>query len=107
MTKITFVSHSGNAVDVDAEDGDSIMRAALDNGIDGIEAECGGSLMCATCHVYIDPADAARVGDPSAEEQEMLEGAESELRNTSRLSCQVTVSPALEGVTIHLPEAQT
>lgn len=106
MAKITFITASGEATTVDAPAGEALMRIALDNGITGIEAECGGSMMCATCHIYIAPEFMERVGPRQDGEGDMLEGAASELRDTSRLSCQVIMRPDLDGMVVHLPESQ-
>jgi 2Fe-2S ferredoxin len=107
MTKITFVSADGARTTVDATDGSSVMQTALDNAIDGIQAECGGAMACATCHVYVDPAFAANTGSAGEHEAEMLEFAACEVKPTSRLSCQIKVSQDLDGLTVHLPERQT
>ena len=82
------------------------MRAAVMNGLDGILAECGGSLACGTCHVYVEPSQLARLPPPSAVEDEMLDMTASERRPNSRLSCQIVMSDALDGLVLHLPERQ-
>ncbi|HLJ63278.1 MAG TPA: 2Fe-2S iron-sulfur cluster-binding protein, partial [Stellaceae bacterium] len=82
------------------------MQAAIANGIDGIVAECGGSAMCATCHVYVDEADLARLPKISQGEDEMLESTAAERRKNSRLSCQLVMTTGLDGLTVHLPETQ-
>ena len=81
------------------------MDGAVNNGIDGILAECGGAMSCATCHVYIDDAWVSKVAAPTEMEQEMLEVV-SNPKETSRLSCQVTVTNEMEGLKVHLPESQ-
>ncbi len=106
MTKITFVSHDGTRTIVDARDGDSVMHTAIAHDIDGIMGECGGSMMCATCHCYVDNIFADKLSERKDGEDDMLESAACEVRSTSRLSCQIKVSPELEGLIIHLPEAQ-
>ncbi|KND18194.1 reductase [Pannonibacter phragmitetus] len=106
MTKIHFISATGIETVIDARDGDSVMHAAILNDVEGILAECGGSMMCATCHCYVDPAWQDKVTPPSEPEAGMLASAASAVRETSRLSCQITVGPELEGLIIHLPEAQ-
>lgn len=105
MTKVVFISHAGDTHEVDAEAGTSIMRAAVNNGIDGIVAECGGSCSCATCHCYIDEAWLERVEAPSQIEKDMLECV-LEPKPNSRLSCQVTLTDAMDGIVVHLPENQ-
>nr|WP_165131183.1 2Fe-2S iron-sulfur cluster-binding protein [Rhizobium rhizoryzae] len=107
MTWIIFISHDGNETAVDAADGDNVMRAALANDVDGIVAECGGSMMCATCHCYVDEAWVERVGTRADGEEDMLESAACEVKPTSRLSCQIRIRPELDGLVIHLPESQT
>ncbi len=81
------------------------MEGAIDNNIDGIEAECGGMCSCATCHVYVDPAWFEATGSPENIEQDMLESA-LDLQETSRLSCQIEVSDELDGLIVRLPELQ-
>ncbi|PYB72278.1 2Fe-2S iron-sulfur cluster-binding protein [Rhizobium wuzhouense] len=107
MTKIVFMSHDGATTEVEAIDGDNIMRVALANDVDGIIGECGGSMMCATCHCYVDDAWAQRVGPRADGEEDMLESAACEVRPTSRLSCQIRIAAELDGLVIHLPESQT
>lgn len=106
MLIVTYVSSSGATTKVDAEDSANVMQAAVAHGIDGIIGECGGSMMCATCHVYIDEAFATRTGPRSEGEEEMLEGAVCEIRPSSRLSCQIAISKELDGLLVHLPPRQ-
>ncbi|MFC4347263.1 2Fe-2S iron-sulfur cluster-binding protein [Kordiimonas lipolytica] len=105
MTKITFVSPDGEERIIDAEDGDTVMDAAINNDVPGILAECGGACACATCHVYVDDAFMDKVGTPSEMEESMLEFNEHRQEN-SRLSCQIKVSPDLEGLRVTAPESQ-
>ncbi len=106
MPKVTFVQANGNRSTVDVKEGQSVMRAAIDNNIPGIIAECGGSCSCATCHVYVDDADVARMGTVAGDEAEMLDGVAAERKPSSRLSCQLEISAALDGITIHIPATQ-
>jgi len=106
MPTIVYVQPDGSRREVEASSGTSVMKNAVLNDVPGIVAECGGSLMCATCHVYVDPADLDRVPSLSDEEDEMLEVTESERRDTSRLSCQLIVEEGLDRFTVHVPEAQ-
>jgi 2Fe-2S ferredoxin len=107
MAKVTYVDHTGAAVEVDIEVGENVMRGALYNGIEGITGECGGGLSCATCHCYVDDAWTEAAGGPSSEaEAELLESAAAEVRPTSRLSCQLVVTEALDGLVVHMPEHQ-
>ena len=107
MPKVTYVSHTGSATTVDVPVGENVMRGALYNGIDGIAGECGGAPSCATCHVYIDDAWTAKVGAATdSAESELLEGAACAVKPTSRLSCQVVMTEALDGLVVHTPESQ-
>lgn len=105
MPQVTFVSHDGAVTEVQAESGVSVMQAAVDNGVDGIIAECGGACSCATCHCYVDEAWVAKAGEPSEIEQDMLECVLDPQEN-SRLSCQITVSDELDGLVVKVPESQ-
>jgi len=101
-----YKSNDGEVRSVDATVGDSVMETAVKNDIDEVVAECGGSLICSTCHVYLDDATVAIVPEPDDAELDMLEGVASERRPNSRLSCQVIVSEAMAEHTIHTPEDQ-
>ena len=105
MTKITFIAHDGTQFDVEAENGSTVMENAIRNAVPGIEAECGGACACATCHVYVDAAWKDKVGAPNEQETSMLSFVDS-VQDTSRLSCQITVTGALDGLVVHLPESQ-
>ncbi len=106
MPKVTFVAHDGVTKTVEEPDGASIMQAAQNAGIGGIVAECGGSMMCATCHVYVRDPWLAKLPDMTATESEMLTMTVSERRASSRLSCQIVLGAALDGITVDLPEKQ-
>lgn len=107
MPSVTYIAASGDAHTVDVLLGENVMRGALYNDIDGIIGECGGGLACATCHCYVDAAWTDKVGEPSSQdERDMLESAGAEVRPTSRLSCQIDMTPALDGLVVHLPETQ-
>jgi ferredoxin, 2Fe-2S len=86
--------------------GRSVMQAAVEAGIDGIVAECGGVLVCATCHVYVAPDWATRLPAANDDERAMLEFTAAPRRNGSRLCCQLVVEPRLDGLTLELPERQ-
>lgn len=105
MAQVTFIDPAGTAHEVNVENGTSLMQAALDNGIDGIVAECGGACSCATCHCYIDAAWVGKVNEPSSIEKDMLECV-IDPQDNSRLSCQVFVSDELDGLVVTLPQAQ-
>lgn len=96
----------GDVRTVDARVGDTIMETAIQNDIDEVVAECGGSLICATCHVYLEPATEALYDEPDDAEVEMLEGVAGERRENSRLSCQLSVIAGIDGHTIDLPDRQ-
>jgi ferredoxin, 2Fe-2S len=107
MSKVTYIGHQGESTTIDVPDGENLMHGAQYNGVDGIVGECGGGLACATCHCYVDEAWAAQVGGPSSQdESDMLESTSSEVRATSRLSCQIVMSAALDGLIVHIPESQ-
>lgn len=105
MVKINFTDHAGTTRTVDVEPGATVMEAAIRNAIPGIEAECGGACACATCHVYVDEAWRARVGDPTPMEEDMLDFGY-DVRPNSRLSCQIKVTTELDGVLLTTPERQ-
>lgn len=106
MPAITFIHPNGASERVDAGDGESAMLAATKHGLDGIVAECGGNAMCATCHVYVDDAWLARLPPISDEEDALLDGTASERLANSRLSCQIKLVAALDGLILRLPERQ-
>ena len=107
MPKITYIEHSGREHRVEVGPGVSVMRGAVENNIPGIDADCGGECACATCHVYVDEAWRARIGPPvpGSQEASMLSFA-ALARPNSRLSCQIAVTEALDGLVVRLPEGQ-
>lgn len=105
MPKITFIEHDGTEHVVDAEVGMTVMEAAIKNQVPGIEAECGGACSCATCHVYVDEAWREATGEPEEMEEDMLDFA-FDVRPNSRLSCQIKVTEALDGLIVRVPEKQ-
>ena len=107
MPRVTYVEFNGTRYDIDVPVGENVMRGALYNDVEGILGECGGGLACATCHCYVDEAWADQAGTPtSQDERDMLESTAAEVRPTSRLSCQIEMSAALDGLIVHLPETQ-
>lgn len=102
MTRIIFTDPHGREIEVDATDGLSVMRAAFDNGVEGITADCGGNCACATCHVYVDEAFWDKVGGPDDTEDAMLEFKDNRAER-SRLTCQIQVTPELEGLRLTVP----
>src|ERR1041385_8593670 len=105
MPKITYIDHEGTARTVEGEIGATVMETAIKNAIPGIEAECGGACACATCHVHVDEAWRAIVGGPSPMEEDMLDFGY-DVRENSRLSCQIKVSDELDGLKVTTPERQ-
>jgi ferredoxin, 2Fe-2S len=106
VPKVVFVLADGTETGVDARVGDSLMLAATQNGVDGVVAECGGNMSCATCHVWVGEDLAERVGRPGDMEEDLLDLAVSERRPGSRLSCQITVTEELDGLTVEIPPEQ-
>jgi ferredoxin, 2Fe-2S len=105
MPKITYIDNSGASRTIDADVGATVMETAIKNGVPGIEAECGGACACATCHVYVDEAWRAKTGEATPMEQDMLDFAY-DVRPSSRLSCQIKVTPELDGLVVTTPERQ-
>jgi 2Fe-2S ferredoxin len=105
MPKITYIEHDGVTHNVEAEIGSTVMETALRNDISSIVAECGGGCTCATCMVHVDEAWSAIVGPPSPDEEDMLDGAFA-VKPTSRLSCQIKVTEALDGLIVRTPAYQ-
>ncbi len=105
MPKITYITHDGQEHAVDAAVGVSVMSAALDNGVPGIDADCGGECSCATCHVMVAEDWWAKTGGPNDAEEAMLD-LNPERESTSRLSCQMEVTDELDGLIVRVPEFQ-
>ena len=105
MPKITYIDHDGSSRTVDGEVGATVMEVALKNDIGGIVAECGGSCTCATCLVHVDEAWMDKVGARSEEEEDQLDFA-FDVRPNSRLSCQIKVTDALDGLVVRTPSYQ-
>ena len=105
MAKITYIEHDGTEHVVDVKPGLSVMEGAIRNNVPGIDADCGGACACATCHVYVDEAWIDKTGSPSAMEESMLDFAEG-VQDNSRLSCQIKVTDALDGLVVRLPVSQ-
>ncbi|WP_194094433.1 2Fe-2S iron-sulfur cluster-binding protein [Marivivens aquimaris] len=106
MAKITYIEHNGTEHQIDVKNGMTVMEGARDNGIPGIEADCGGACACSTCHVYVDPAWTDRVPSMEPMEEDMLDFAYEVDPNTSRLSCQIKVKDELDGLVVRMPERQ-
>ena len=105
MPKITYIDATGKERVVEAKNGMTVMETAIKHNIPGIDADCGGACACATCHVYVDGAFADKVGKPSAMEQSMLDFAEN-VKENSRLSCQIKIRDDLDGLKVTTPESQ-
>ena len=105
MTKISFVDNGGTTRDVDVADGLSLMEAAVTNMVPGIDGDCGGACACATCHVHVEAAWMDKLTPADAIETSMLELCEG-VNETSRLGCQINISPMIEGLVVHTPVAQ-
>lgn len=106
MITIRFIRADQTEQSIQAEPGQSLMKAAVDANVPGIEADCGGALTCATCHVMLDAPWSDRLPPPRADETDMLDFAASPVEATSRLSCQVQLTPELDGLVVRLPPTQ-
>lgn len=107
MPSVTYVSYDGKSTTLDVPVGTSVMQAAVLHGVDGIVAECGGSCMCATCHVFVREEYLSKLPEMELGEDAMLDGAASPRRPNSRLSCQLVMTPAMDGLVVDMPETQT
>lgn len=105
MAKITFIEHNGTEHAIDVENGMTVMEGAIKNSIPGIDADCGGACACATCHVYVGEGWTEKVGPAESMEEDMLDFA-FDVRENSRLSCQIKVTDELDGLVVNLPEKQ-
>jgi|TARA_B110001452_G_scaffold184484_1_gene155058 ferredoxin, 2Fe-2S len=106
MPKITYISHEGKKNTVEVDSGLSVMEGAIQNNVEGIDADCGGSMACATCHVYVPEKWFDKLEKPQDAEQDMIDMAYEPKKN-SRLSCQIIVSPEIDGIEINTPLKQT
>lgn len=106
MVQVIFVAADGTRTEVHAQVGESVMQVALDNDVEGIVGECGGAMMCATCHCYVDDAWRETTGERKDGEDEMLDCAADEVKPASRLSCQIRLTADMDGLVVHLPEDQ-
>lgn len=106
MPSITFIEHNGTSRTIDADIGQSVMQAAMNHLVPGLVADCGGFCSCATCHAYVDDGWISRIPPPSDEEKAMFECV-LRIESNSRLTCQITVTPELDGMVLRTPVAQT
>jgi ferredoxin, 2Fe-2S len=105
MPKVTYIGYTGTEHEIELPSGLSVMQGAINNGIAGIDADCGGECACATCHVYVDPRWLEKVGPRGSQEAAMLDFTALAQPN-SRLSCQIEMTDQLDGLVVNLPEAQ-
>ncbi len=104
--RFEFVTFTGEHQEVEGMTGETVMQVAYDNGVEGVAAECGGSMSCGTCHVFLDEASFDRIDAPSEGEVDMLDIVASERRPTSRLSCQIKLEENFAGAKVMIPELQ-
>ena len=105
MTKITYITHDSKTHEIDVQNGLTVMEGAVQNDIPGIDADCGGGMACATCHVYVKEDWLNKISAKTDGEDDMLDQAY-EPKSNSRLSCQIIVSDELDGLIVHMPEKQ-
>jgi 2Fe-2S ferredoxin len=105
MPKVTFIEPNGTERELEANVGDTLMEVAFSNGVDGIVAECGGCMSCATCHAYIDEAWVGKLQPATEDEKSMVQFAV-DVRENSRLTCQIPVTDELDGIIVRVPAAQ-
>ena len=105
MSQVHFISFGGVRRSIETTVGENLMRAATDNGVPGIDGDCGGQCACATCHVFVSAPWAERLPAMQAKEHDILEFTK-ERRETSRLACQIIMTPELDGIEVHMPEGQ-
>lgn len=106
MPDVHYIEDDGTEYSVDVESGTSVMQGAVDNGVTGIVADCGGGMACATCHVYVDAAWQDRVPEAGDMEREMLDCVAADRTPSSRLSCQIVVSDELNNLIVRIPDTQ-
>ncbi|MDA7550776.1 2Fe-2S iron-sulfur cluster-binding protein [Rhodobacteraceae bacterium] len=106
MAKITYIEHNGTEHQIDVVNGSTVMEGARDNNIPGIEADCGGACACSTCHVYVHPNWVDKLPSMDDMEEDMLDFAYEPDPARSRLTCQLEVTDALNGLVVQMPEKQ-
>ena len=106
MPKITYIEQNGSSKTIEVDNGLTVMEGAVQNNIPGIDADCGGGMACATCHVYVEDLWLNKLPKAEDAEQDMIDMAYKPNKN-SRLSCQIVVSDAIDGLTVTTPEKQT
>jgi 2Fe-2S ferredoxin len=105
MSQVHFISFDGVRRSIETSLGENLMRAATDNGVPGIDGDCGGQCACATCHIFVSAPWAERLPAMQSKEHEILDFT-NERRETSRLACQIIMTPELDGIEVHMPEGQ-
>ncbi len=106
MAKITYIEHNGTKHEVEVKPGMTVMEGARDNGVPGIDADCGGACACSTCHVYVAKEWVEKLPSKDPMEEDMLDFAWNPDPETSRLTCQIKVTEALDGLVVNIPEKQ-
>lgn len=106
MINIKIIAADQSEQSIQGKPGHSLMKAAVDAGISGIAADCGGTLTCATCHVYVDAAWLDKLPAPIRDETDMMDFAAAPVQADSRLSCQIVLTPELDGLVVRLPATQ-
>ena len=106
MPLIKYIAHDDTEHEVDVPIGKSVMQGAVDNGLDGILAECGGNCSCGTCHVYVDEQWLGKLTAADDMEEAMIEIVAAEAQPNSRLSCQLKVNESMDGLVVHMPDSQ-
>ena len=106
MPTIHYILKDGSTRSIEAKPGASVMETAIHHNVRGIDAECGGSCSCATCHVYVDDTFIERLPPPDDMESELLDGVAAERLRGSRLSCQIAMTAELDGLTVRIPQSQ-
>lgn len=106
MPKITYIEHNGTRHEVEVAEGLTVMEGAVQNNIPGIDADCGGACACSTCHVYVDPTWTDKLPAKEDIETDMLDFAYEPDGERSRLTCQIKVTAALDGLIVQMPEKQ-
>ena len=106
MPKVTYIDFQGNTKTIEVENGLTVMEGAIQNNISGIDADCGGSMACATCHVYVEEKWFDKIKKAEEAEEDMIDMA-FEPKKNSRLSCQITITDDLDGLVVTTPEKQS
>ncbi len=106
MPEVTYIYEDGTKKTIEVDDGTTIRDAAVDNGIDGIEGDCGGLAMCATCHVYVADEWKDKLPPIGRDEEDMLEATATERTDASRLGCQIEATAETDGIVVHIPSTQ-